>query len=47
MTDVTDMPDNPNVEIRVLNPEGAKGKGRFGWHFWPDAAEADDATEQR
>ncbi|WP_395294888.1 hypothetical protein ACF9IK_16100 [Kitasatospora hibisci] len=42
MTENSETPENPGLVIRVLNPEGSKGNGQFGWHFWADPDDADE-----
>ncbi|MGW2541743.1 hypothetical protein ACWC5I_12935 [Kitasatospora sp. NPDC001574] len=45
MTEISETPEESNPTIRVLNPEGSKGNGRFGWHFWSDLTETDDTSK--
>ncbi|MFD8322652.1 hypothetical protein [Kitasatospora purpeofusca] len=45
MAETNGIPESPDLAIRVLNPEGSKGNGQFGWHFWRDPADTNDTAE--
>lgn len=45
MTEISGIPENSDPSIRVLNPEGSKGNGQFGWHFWCDPVDTGETAE--